>query len=206
MKPTLSFHIPRRFSATRSILGRAIRRRISDPRQAASTFIVALVVLACFGAVLRIFARVMLRDAIHADPTGNVAALFVAAQTAAVLVFLLVGFVGFTEPIVVELSDNIRIIRGTETLTIDRSAVGVREISRDLYHAHYQRYGATRSFVPSNRETQLLLIEAYGVRGADGPVILELDSPSRIEFLKAFVRSDERRDVAAALATNADAA
>jgi len=206
MKPALSFHIPRRFSTTRSILGRSIRRRIGDPRQAASTFIVALVVLACFGAMLRILARVVLRDAIHADPTGNLAALFVAAQTAAVLVFLVVGFVGFTDPVVVELSDNIRITRGTETLTIDRSAVGVREISRDLYHAHYQRYSATRSFVPSNREPQLLLIEAYGVRGVEGPVILELDSPSRTEFLRAFVRSDGGRDVAASLPTNADAA
>jgi hypothetical protein len=207
MKPALQFHIPRRFSASRSILGRIIRRRIRDPRQAESTYIVAVVALVCFGAMLRIAARVILQDAIRADPTGNVAVLFFAAEVAAILVFVVIGLVGFTEPILVELSDNMRITRGSDTLTIDRSAVGVREISRELYHTHYRRFSATRSFVASNREPHLLLIEAYGVTGSEGPVVLELDSPSRATFLRAFVRDEDRRDVAvAALPENADAA
>ena len=159
--------IPRSLHPPSSLLGRLVRRRARDARQAESLYLVAAALVLCVGALVSQWGWI----AVGTGP--NVAPEYVAGQLAAAA--LLVGgcLLGWKPPIVITAHDGgLDVRQGAETVSIPHERIHAAErISAAAYHRHWRRYAATCAFVGRLPDELLLL------RTDAGPLVLGLAAP-----------------------------
>ncbi len=165
-----TFSTPRRYHPGYSLLGRWLRRRVGDARQAEAVFIVALAGIGLGVLLAQYGAWALLQPALTADPTGPLAVVFWGVQ---LCVFTLVGLtclLGFQPSVeVICTASGLSMRQGERHLTLAYEAIDDAEpLAPLLFHRHYRRYAATRAFV--YRPTGALLL----LHTADGPVVLGL--------------------------------
>ena len=161
---TRTFHISRRFAPSCSLLGRWLRRRTGDPRQAEALFIVVVTGLLLAGVLASFLSWALLHAPILADPTGPTALVYAGVHLAAVgMGFLLAGW-GFRPPITLTAEPGrLHVRQGTRTvtLTLDQLAA-VETVDPVRYHRHERCYAATQDFVNHPERDVLLLRTARG--------------------------------------------
>jgi hypothetical protein len=169
------FHIPGRFHPGYSMLGRWLRRRTGDARQAEAYLIV---VAAAFGLVLLLapaLAASFLEAGTQAGRAGGLRpdVVFWLAELGALLLAGLVGGLGFEPAVTVTCAaDHLLLRQGTSTCRIPYDALrSVEPLPRLLFHRHYRRYAATRVFATRLPDPLLLL------QTPEGPVVVGLAAP-----------------------------
>lgn len=165
-----TFFVPRRFDSRYSILGRWLRHRLCDPRQAEAWYLIAVSMLALGFLLTQYLAWALLKSAILAEPGGTVAIAFWLFQI--VGLGLCVGgcVVGFAPAITVTCSPmELHLQQGSKTLALSlEDILSAETISGLQFHRHYARYAATQAFVNQVHDEVLL------IKTARWPVVLGL--------------------------------
>lgn len=170
----LTCSIPGRFHPGYSLLGRWMRRRFHDERQAEAWFIVTLAGIVVGLAVAQYLAWTVLQ-LVHPAPSPTVLGLFWAAQLALVLLSGLTCLLGKQPPVTVTFgTDALYLHQKPRVVEVRCDRITAAEsISALLFHRHYRRYAETRVFVNRVPPTLLLL------HTDDGPVVLGLPEEDR---------------------------
>ncbi len=165
-----TFHVPPRFHAAYSLLGRGLRRLLGDARQAEAWFLIALSMLGLGLLLAQYFAWVWLQSAILATPGGSVAAAFWLAQLGGLALCVTTCIIGFTPAVTVTMTPaGVHLRRGRHEHVLRYDAITSAEsIPALLYHRHYGQYAATQAFI--NRMTPRVLL----LHTPDAPVALGL--------------------------------
>lgn len=171
------YHIPARFHAYFSLLGRSIKKHVNDPRRAESLFVAVLVLLGT-GLILIHFLLSSLAGPLSADT----AAWFWGGQLALFLSYVLTCLVGVQPHVTIRHSEDRIVIRqdGRERLVPCASIEDVERVSDTTFYRHYRRYENTQSFVNRLPSTVLLL------HTSEGPVALGLSEPEQKELLETL--------------------
>lgn len=159
--------IPRSLHPPASLLGRLVRRRARDARQAESLYLVAVALVLCVGALVSQWGWI----AVGAGP--DVAPGYVVAQIVGGALLVGACLLGWTPPVVVTAHDGgLDVRQGAETVSLPYEWIHAAErISADAYHRHWRRYAATHAFVGRLPDELLLL------RTDAGPIVLGLAAP-----------------------------
>jgi hypothetical protein len=170
---------PPAFHPVSSLLGRALRRRAADARQAEGLYVVAAALVLVGGVLLGQWGWMLGRA--HPVAYGVAAGLGWAVIGAAC-------FGGWRPRLHVRVGGGaLHIARGAEALVVPLGEVERAErIAAAEYHRHWARYAATRAFVNRLGDEVLLL------RTARGPVVLGL-GPSELSRLEARLAPAEPR-------------
>ncbi len=164
--PDQTFIIPSAFRPARSLLGRWIRTRSIDDRQAESTYIVVAVV-----SVLALLLIHLLGWSFFRPLDSGATIAFVVAEAIFVLAFAGAAFAGRDSAITVRIETTALSISrsdGDELRVPYEDVDGVSRVKARTFHRHYSRYAETRAFV--NRvHDELLLLRWKGT-----PVVLGL--------------------------------
>ena len=164
---------PPAFHPASSPLGRALRRRSADARQAEGLYVVAAALVVVGAALLGQWGWIRWSAAPLAYGTALGAA------------WLLVGaacFAGWRPRLHVRAhAGRLEIQRGAEGLGLAYAQVeAVERITAEAFHRHWRRYAATRAFV--NRLPRELLL----LRTEHGPVVLGLP-PAELARLESHL-------------------
>ncbi len=176
----LRLHIPRRFDPAHSLLGRAVRRAVADPRRAQALYWVLLVGLALGLLLAGQWAWALRHEALAA---GSGAVLFWGVQAGAWLLLTGTGLVGFQPGAVVVCTERgLHLRQGARRLELPYDAVeSIETITPLRFHRREGRYAGTHVFATHLRHDLLLL------RTARGPVVLGL-RPEEQEAVRVCIR------------------
>lgn len=152
-----------------SLLGRALRRWAADERQAESTYLVVVALVAVVLALLGQWGWMRWEASPLAYGLGLGAAWLLAGAAC---------LAGWRPRLHVRVhAERLEIRRGGEELVLGCAEVeSAARVSAAAYHRHWRRYAATRVFVNRLGDEVLLL------RTAHGPVVLGLDPPSLLRL------------------------
>lgn len=159
-----SYIIPSRFHAARSLLGRWIRLRSVDARQAESTYFV-VAVLSFLTLLLVHFLGWSL-----VQPSGAGTAI-VLSEVVLILAYAAFAFAGRDRAITIRTEESsLRISRdGDGELILPYDEIeGACRIDARTFHRHYRRYAQTRAFV-NHVHAELLFFRWNGIPVVLGP-------------------------------------
>ncbi|MEL6442952.1 MAG: hypothetical protein AAFY55_16905 [Bacteroidota bacterium] len=176
---TLSFRAPRSFHPPASLLGRALRRWIGDPLRAEATYWIVLVLTVAMAVMGTQWGWLWLRDMASPEAFLDAAVWYAIAQAVALVLFVLVGYVGWRPAVVVTLTDEtLRIQQGPAALKVPRPSLRrVRPIAATEEHRTLRRRADVRRFVAKAYDP-LLVLDVDG----DAPIVLALPDAERERF------------------------
>jgi len=182
---TSSFHSPRSFDPSYSLLGRAFRHWTGDRLRGEALFIVALTGLALMLLMAHYLGWALLKPVLAERPSWQM--LFWGAQVGSALVWAALGLVGFRPRVRAACSASaLELEQGTRTRTIPYDTLdGVDTVSATTYHRHYRRYAATQVFVSRLPDEVLVL------RTPQGPVVVALPTVDEQEALRSHLETAE---------------
>ena len=164
-----TFHIPPRFSPTRSLLGLGVRLLVKDRRQAEGVYLIAFWSLVLLVILAQFVTWTWVEPAIEADAGGPVAVRFFAAQVAGILCVLAVCGVGFASAVRVAVGDTCLTLRqGRRTRKVALEAIeGCVTVSALQFHRDYRPYEAVDAFI-SRITQEVVVLETAQVQIAIG--------------------------------------
>ncbi len=174
----LRLTIPRAFHPPAALLGRWIRRRARDARQAESRYIVAAALVLTVASLVSQWSWILLGE----GALGSPLALWVLGAHVAGGLLLGWGCLWGWKPAVTVVvgTAGVEIGQGDDTLTLAHGDIERAErITAAAYHRHWRRYAATHAFV-NRLPTELLLL-----RTDAGPVVLGL-APADLDRLDFY--------------------
>ena len=196
---TLSFRAPRSFHPPASLLGRALRRWIGDPLRAEATYWLVLVLTVAMAVMGTQWGWLWLRDMASPEAFLDAAVWYAIAQAVALVLFVLVGYVGWRPAVVVTLTDEtLRIQQGPAALKVPRPSLRrvrpiaaralaptprqtsprrARPIAATEEHRTLRRRADVRRFVAKAYDP-LLVLDVDG----DAPIVLALPDAERERF------------------------
>ena len=183
MTPT--FHSPRTFDPSYSLLGRAFRAWTGDRLRGEALFVVALTGLALVLLMSHYLGWALLKPVLTENPDWQM--LFWAGQLASVVVWAGLGLVGVRPGVTVDCTaSGLELEQGGRARTVPYDALeAVDTVSATTYHRHYRRYAATAVFVGPIRDELLLL------RTERGPVVVGLADDEAQAALRTHVETAE---------------
>jgi hypothetical protein len=152
---------------------------MGDERQAEAAYLIAVSMLLLVLLLTQYLAWALLGPTMQADPAGSVTLLFWAAQGVGMILFVLLGVIGFKPAVTVTIEPaGLHLRQGERTCTVCYGDMDAAEpLSAVLFHRHYARYAATQVFV-SQMPTTLLLIKT-----AQAPVVVGLRPEDHLALL-----------------------
>ena len=150
-----------------------------DERQAEAAYLIAVSMLLLVLLLTQYLAWALLGSMMQADPGGSVALLFWGTQGVGMILFVLLGVIGFKPAVTVTIEpEGLHVRQGERTCTVHYDDMDTAEpLSALLFHRHYARYAATQVFV-SQMPTTLLLIKT-----AHTPVVVGLRPEAHLALL-----------------------
>ncbi len=169
MSPT--FHSPRTYHPSYSLLGRAVRAWATDRLRGEALFIVSFLGL-CLGVLLAHYLGwALLEPLLATHPSWQT--VFWGGQLVSLLGLIGVGLIGSRPEVRVDCRrTEVVFQQGARRCRMPYADVkAVTRISARRYHRHHRRYAATRVFVSVLPEEVLL------VRTDPGPIVVALPDP-----------------------------
>ncbi|MEM8598845.1 MAG: hypothetical protein AAGF99_02895 [Bacteroidota bacterium] len=156
---TLTFRAPRSFHPPASLLGRGLRRWIGNPLRAEATYWIVLVLTVAVAVMGTQWGWLWLRDMTTPETFLDAAVWYAGAQAAALVVFVLVAYVGWRPTVAVRLTDEtLRIQQGPAALELPRSVLRtVRPIDATEEHRTLRRRVDVRRFVAKAYDPLLVM-------------------------------------------------
>ncbi|MEM6783302.1 MAG: hypothetical protein AAF624_06160 [Bacteroidota bacterium] len=179
----LTFRAPRSFHPPSSLLGRGLQRWIGDPLRAEATYWIVLVFVVAVAVMGTQWGWLWLRDVTTPETFLDTAVWYAAAQAAALVLFVLVGYVGWRPTVTVTLTDEtLRIQQGPTALEVARGTLRtVRPIDATEEHRTLRRRADVRRFVAKAYDPLLVLDVEDAL-----PVVLALPDAERARFEHAL--------------------
>lgn len=177
-RPPMHASAPPAFHPPSSLLGRAVRRRAADARQAEGLYAVAAALAVVAAALLTQWGWMLPET----DP------LTVGAATVAGWVLVSAAcFIGWRPRLHVHVDGaSLRVRRGRESFVLPLGAIASAErVPAAVFHRHWRRYAATRAFVNRLGDEVLLL------RTEHGPVVLGLADGDLTRLEERIARHEE---------------
>ncbi|MEL6611600.1 MAG: hypothetical protein AAFQ53_05870 [Bacteroidota bacterium] len=173
------FRAPRAFHPPASLLGRGLRRWIGDPLRAQATYWIVLVLTVAVAVMGTQWGWLWLRDMTTPEAFLDAAVWYAIAQAIALVLFVLVGYVGWRPAVVVTLTDEtVRIQQGPTALEVPRPSLRrVRPIAATEEHRTLRRRADVRRFVAKAYDP-LLVLDV----DSDAPIVLALPDAERERF------------------------
>ena len=174
---------PARFNPGYSILGRALRKRMLDARQAGTCFLIVLSSLVLVLAAAQFLAWTYLEPAIAAAPRGNTALGFWTGQIAAVLLLFFTAVLGRAPSVRITLhNESMELCQGARTASVDFSEImAVHSAGALSYHREHGPYADVQPFISGMPPSVLVVLTTRAVFGVGLP-------PPEHEYLLSVLR------------------
>lgn len=165
------FSAPAHFDPSYSLLGRMLRKRISDRKRAGAHFVVATSVLVMAMVVAQFFAWSYLEPAVMADPGGEAATAFWIGQIAAVLLLTFGAVTGRAPKLQVTLEGGrLDAVQGSRSATVPLSEIEeILPVSAVQFHREYLPFADVRAFNGRSPKAWVVIRTAQGALGIGLP-------------------------------------
>ncbi|HMB94209.1 MAG TPA: hypothetical protein VKP65_25390 [Rhodothermales bacterium] len=149
---------------------------MDDERQAEAMYLIVVSMLLLMLLLAQYLTWALLGSTMQADPATL---LFWGAQGVGVVLFVLLGILGFKPAVTVTIEpEGLHLCQGKRTCAVPYDEMDtVEPLEPLLFHRHYARYAATQTFV-SQRPTTLLLIKT-----AADPIVVGLRPEDHLALL-----------------------
>lgn len=156
-----------------------MKRVLDDERQAEAVYLIMASLLLLTLLLAQYLAWALLNTTMQADPAGPVTLLFWGLQGIGVVLFVLLGILGFKPAVAVTIEPKCLYLRqGERTCLVPYEGMeAVEPLSALLFHRHYARYAATQAFISQMPATLLL------IKTARGPVVVGLRPEDQLALL-----------------------
>ncbi len=184
-----TYLVKSRFHIGYSLLGRQIRRRISDGHYAEGLFIIAFAVFLVGLVIFNYLGWGFIQPLLAGPSAESVMLFFWGGQVGLTLIFFLTCMFGFKPAleVMVDAGKQLKIKQGSNTLNIPLHTIrAATQIPALRFHRHYRKYLETRSFFVQIPSSPVLLTTD------GGPVVLGLPQHEQVELLQQLQPQSEK--------------